>query len=158
MSQRAGRSHQTFQRTHRGSVWLPVHGVSMSQNRTERLSLSPIVNHGQLILSTSRRLTGTNEKIEDGFPSVSHPQHSQQTRAWKRQEGHCPKADHTERMQTSLLPLQALLPSCQQERGNSALKMRSYLKQTDFQKRRVTGVLRNPPQRWSRASATQRLI
>ena len=90
--------------------------------------------------------------------SVSHPQHSQQTRAWKRQEGHCPKADHTERMQTSLLPLQALLPSCQQERRNSALKMRSYLKQTDFQKRRVTGVLRNPPQRWSRASATQRLV
>ena len=73
MSQRAGRSHQTFQRTHRGSVWLPVHGVSMSQNRTERLSLSPIVNHGQLILSTSRRLTGTNEKIEDGFPSLCLP-------------------------------------------------------------------------------------
>ena len=88
---------------------------------------------------------------------LSHPQHSQQTRAWKRQE-HCPKTDHVERMQTSLLPLQALLPSCQWERRNSALKMRSYLKQTGFQKCRVTGVLRNPPQRWSRASATQRLV
>lgn len=46
-------------------------GLNESKTRTERLSLSPIVNHGQLILSTSRRLTGTNEKIEDGFPSLS---------------------------------------------------------------------------------------
>ena len=46
-----------------------VHGVAKSQNRTERLSLSPIVNRGQLIISTSRRLTGTSEKIDD-FPSL----------------------------------------------------------------------------------------
>lgn len=47
-----------------------VHGVSTSQNRTEPLSPPPTVNHGQLVLSTSKRLTGTNETIEDGFPSL----------------------------------------------------------------------------------------